>query len=311
VIRQTFDVYGLRVRSTLALPAPALADVGDVDAEIITRPASYFSSVHRAHGLATEPAPWFNHARLPDGSEYLRWSGLFEFLVAADGRRIDCRPLARAAREPFQTYLLSQVLSFALLKQGIEPLHATTVVRDGQAIGFVGDCGAGKSTLGAAFLAAGHALLTDDLLVLKADGKRFLAYPGPPRVKLFPETAERLLGKYARGTPMNTLTPKLIIPLDGQAASQPAILKALYLLPAPTGRQPRSITLRPLSPRRAFLELLRNTFNAIVVDAPRLERQLDQTARLVTRVPIKSLSYPRSLALLPAVRDAIESDLAA
>ncbi|MFB3074256.1 MAG: hypothetical protein ACE1Z6_03640, partial [Candidatus Methylomirabilales bacterium] len=110
---------------------------------------------------------WFQHLRLPDGSDYLRWSGLFEFLVSADGRRIACRELECASPESFQTYLIGQVLSFALVKRGIEPLHSTTVVIDGKAVAFLGDSGYGKSSLGAAFLQAGYPLLTDDLLVLK------------------------------------------------------------------------------------------------------------------------------------------------
>ena len=59
------------------------------------------------------------------------------------------------------------MLSFSLLSLGYEPLHATAVVVDGEAVAFLGDCGYGKSTLGAAFLARGFPLLTDDVLALE------------------------------------------------------------------------------------------------------------------------------------------------
>lgn len=313
--RRSYRVYGLRLTSVLPLPCPNARSRGRPDVEVVTGRASVFSRVHRAIAGPPNHSSWFRHAPLADGSHYLRWSGLFEFLILADGRRILCRPLGGASGlEAFQTYLLTQVLSFAMLKHGLEPLHSTAVVIDGGAVAFVGDCGYGKSSLGAAFLQAGCPLLTDDLLVLKEERRGFVGHPGPPRIKLFPEIAARLLGEWTTGTPMNTLTPKLVIPLpDDKICWRGAPpLKAIFVLEPPSTR-PRSdgITIRSLSPRRAFLEILKNTFNLMVVEPARLERQFDLAWRLARRVPVKSLSYPRALERLPAVREAIQSHLAA
>lgn len=303
-----YRVYGASIRSPWRLPCPAQR--GPALAEVELR---------QARGpLLTGAAPaapdWFHYRRLPDGEEYVRWTGLFEFLVAPDGRRIACRPLDGVSREAFHTYLLAQVLSFALLKQGIEPLHATAVVVRGRAVAFLGDCGRGKSSLGAAFLRAGHALLTDDLLVARLEGRCVVAYPGPSRIKLYPGTAWRLLGARAGGAPMNPFTAKRVIPLprDGAgAAPGPVPLGAIYVLapPARRGRR-RPIAVRRLSARRACLALLRHTFNPVVEAPGRLRRQLALAARLARRVPVKSLSFPRGLAALDAVRQAIEADLA-
>src|SRR5213593_346883 len=164
------------------------------DVEITRGRAAAFAAVRRTLHPRLDGRRWFEDRMLSDRRRYLRWRGLFEFLVAADGRRIVARPLPGLARMPraFETYLLGQVLSFALIARGLEPLHATAVVVvGGGAVGFLGDCGRGKSTLGAAFLRAGHALLTDDLLVLRAAGYGFRAAPGPPRIKLFAEPAAR------------------------------------------------------------------------------------------------------------------------
>ncbi len=311
----TYEVYGLRVRSALPLPCSREPSPGPVDAEVVNGSASFFSDVCRTIGTKPDNARWFQHARHADGSHYLRWTGLFEFLVAADGRRIACRSLDGAALEAFQTYLLGQVLSFALLKQGIESLHSTAVVIDGKAVGFVGDCGYGKSSLGAAFLQAGHQLLTDDLLVVKEIGEEFVGCPGPPRIKLFPEMARRLLGERVTGTSMNALTPKLVIPLGEEktrVCQGVSPLKAIYVLNPPTDGARRSrVTIHRLFPRQAFAELLKATFNAMVVEPARLGRQFEVTARLAGIVPVKSLAFPRTLEGLPRVREAIRSDLAA
>lgn len=310
-----YRVYGLTVVSDLPLPCPEAGDGEPPEVELRLGPAAFFREASGALAGGDCGDDWFRHRRLADGSDYLRWSDLFEFLVSADGRRIACRPLARASAEAFQTYLLGQVLSFGLVKLGVEPLHATAAVIHGGAVGLLGECGYGKSSLGAAFLAAGDPLLTDDLLVAEPDGQGFVAHPGPPRIKLFPEVAARFLGERAAGTPMNDLTPKLVIPIDGGDplfCDRPVPLRAIYVLgpPAPGGPGQR-VRIRRVSGRRAVIELLRGTFNTVVAEPARLARQLDLAARLAGAVPVSILAFPRALTRLPEVREAIRSDLAA
>ena len=111
---------------------------------------------------------------------------------------------------------------------------------------------------------------------------------------------------------MSPRSSKLIVPLEpDQACARAAPLKALYVLAPPAdGPQRQKVTIRRASSRRGFVELLRHTFNRAMTDANRLERQFLWCARLASRVPIKLLSYPRTLSALPAVRRAILADLA-
>jgi hypothetical protein len=312
------DLYGLRLRSALPLPRTrggtktwCRGARRSADVAIVRGSVAQFAATRRVLDPPLDPTRWFEDRVLAGGSRYLRWSGLFEFVVAADGRRIAARRLARAAAMPraFETYLLGQVLSFALIAHGLEPLHATAVVVGNGAVGFLGDCGQGKSTLGAAFVRAGHALLTDDLLVLRSNAGGFRAAAGPPRLKLFSEPARRVLGPRAQGTPMNGRGSKLVFPLSAGGARGAAPLRALYVLQP--GRARRGVVIRALSPRRAFVALTRNTFNACVLDAARLARQFDLAARVAAAVPVKTLAYPRGLHRLAAVRAAVEADLSA
>ena len=308
---RVYDVYGLCVKSHFPLPCPELARPGPEVVELFRGSTSLFSSLRQDAKINEGPEKWFQHVRLADGSTYLRWTGHFEFLVSDDGHWIACRPLNGTSTEALHTYLLGQVLSFALLKLGIEPLHCTVAVVDDGAVGFMGDCGYGKSSLGAAFLHAGHSLLTDDLLVAKEVHNGFLAYPGIPRIKLFRGVGRRFLRERVTGTRMNNLTRKLILPLDSEKSCRvPVPLRAIYVLGRPPA-EPRSnrITIRPLSQRRALLAVLKNTFNNVVVDTERLKCQFIRATRIVSRVPIRLLSYPRRLTLLPEVREAILSDL--
>ncbi|MFI5208205.1 MAG: hypothetical protein ACHQX4_09320 [Gemmatimonadales bacterium] len=250
---------------------------------------------------------WFLYHRLEDRSTYLRWTNLFEFLVSADGRLIEYRPLARATHESFTTYLLGQVLSFSLLALGEEPLHATAIVARGRAIAFLGDGGSGKSTLGAAFLRLGYELLTDDLLALEPRGTGMSAHPGIPRIKLFPRVARAVLGQDG-GPTLNNGTSKQILPLASQrTCGRQVPLAALYVLSNPRAAS-RRIRIEPLRRGEALRAVIGHSFNTIVVDRDRLANQFVLGNRLIERVPVKRLTYPRSLAALPAVCDAVLRD---
>jgi hypothetical protein len=305
-------MYGLRITSWL--PLPEVSAEGPVVAEVEIREGSsaIFSEAMREVAKRGVDSKFSCDIFLPDGSTYARWSGLFDFLISGDGRTVYARPLGNTSSEVLQTYLLGQVLSFVLLKVGIEPLHASSVVIKKTAVAFMGDCGFGKSTLAAAFLDSGYPLLTDDLLVLRPEERGFFACAGVPRIKLFPENAKNVLGPGMHGTPMNHLTRKLIIPLRKIQVHNCAVpLAAIYALAAPDRCAKRnSVQIRTLSPRRAFVELTRNTFNSVVRDPGRLQRHFAHVSALATRVPVKLISYPRKPELLPAVRDAILADLA-
>lgn len=239
----------------------------------------------------------------------MRWSGLFEFLISPDARTIEYLPLGPATDESLTTYLLGQVLSFSLLSRGTEPLHATAVVVDGEAVAFLGDCGYGKSTLGAAFLARGFPILTDDVLALEARGGRWFVHAGPPRLKLFPSVAHKLLAR-ADGGQLNAGTSKLVLPLTGkEASSRPIPLTALYVLPGP-GRRPARIGITSLQGQKAFLEIIRASFNLIRVDRARLTHQFAIASRLARDVPLRRLVYPRRMSALPDVCTAVIGDTA-
>jgi len=196
---------------------------------------------------------------------------------------------------------------------GIESLHGTVVVVGGEAVAFVGDCGYGKSTLGAAMLAKGFPVLTDDLIALRETDAGCLVQPGVPRIKLFPSVARRVFPRRSRGTPMNPGTPKLVLPLSThETGGRPMPLKAIYVLSPPRKRRSTSSSrpqVRALTGRKAFLEVVRAAFNLLVLREERLAGQFRFANSLAARVPIRQLSYARDLSQLSAVCEAVLGDL--
>ncbi len=309
--RHRYCAYGVAITSDtpLALPEYAHGSLGSV--ECLSAPASFFRDIADGVPLRSHPDSWYRHASFPDGSTYVQWDGVGEFVVSAGGRRIRCRRDAAASNESFQVYLLGQALSFALVEQRLEPLHATAVLVDGEAVAFLGSNAFGKSTLAASFLDVGCRLITDDLLVLRMSDVDSFAYPGPPRIKLFAQAASRLFPQRSDAGPMNHGTDKIILPLDaGQTCTEPARLRVIYVLAAPRDTcRLDAVSVTRLSPREAFVALVTGTFNRRLVNADRLEHQFGIMATVAERVPLKRLAYGRALERLHDVRRAVFADV--
>ena len=306
-----YAAYGVSIRTDMELPLPRGQSPALLELQIRGETGAIPPSTRQTIEMLQNPFSAFDFGFLPEGSSYVGMQNVGEFLISNDGCSITGYRLPTASSESFYVYLLGQALSFALVKNGIEPLHATVVVIQGKAVAFLGDCGFGKSTLAAEFLRAGHGLLTDDLLVLRETGQQMLAYPGPPRIKLFPELAQRFLPDAASGVPMNPDTRKLVIPLNQDRACGTGVpLAAFYALASPDKMAAeRNIRITALSPREAFLRILASAFNILILHAPRLRRHFEATEALANSITVKELSYPRTLECLPMVREAILSDL--
>ena len=114
----TYHLYGIRLKSNWPLPFAYPDETVSTRAavELLEAPESLWREVSKEIGDA-HGGDWFRQAHLGDGSSYLRWRGLFEFLITPEGHRILARRLEEGSWEAFATYLLGQVLSFALLQQ--------------------------------------------------------------------------------------------------------------------------------------------------------------------------------------------------
>jgi len=107
-------------------------------------------------------------------------------------------------------------------------------------------------------------------------------------------------------------TDKRILPIEEhRRQGRPGALDAIYALAAPRDacRTP-CVKVESLSPREAFLELLKGTFNRRLTNQPRLARQFGFAARMTDLVAVKKLTYPRAIDRLPEVREAVRADRA-
>jgi hypothetical protein len=100
-----------------------------------------------------------------------------DHLLSLDGRQLRCGPPGPAV-DGWQRLLIAQVLPFAALLQGLEIFHASGVVREGEAIAFLGPSRAGKTSLALELCDRGAGFLADDVLALEPQAEGLLAHPG-------------------------------------------------------------------------------------------------------------------------------------
>lgn len=181
---EAFDyfAFGLRIRSELRLPELVAAQFDHADLEIVVGSTGRPFPV-RADGVRFDfAAPLY----------YLGWPEVAAFLIEGTGRiTVEPAPEVEPKLLPFP--LLGPVMALLLHLRHMLVLHASAVeIGDGSAT-FLGDKGAGKSTTAAAFVQAGHRLVTDDLLAITFDDPRApLVEPGFPQLKLSAEAGAAL-----------------------------------------------------------------------------------------------------------------------
>ena len=249
------------------------------------------------------------------GGQYLwRYPDLGEFTIAADGSTV-LWDAADAQAPDMAAALAGPVIGFALQLQGRTSLHGSAVVVDGHAIGLIAPSGHGKSTLAAALLDRGAALLTDDVLMLRAGGDAVRALPGPSCMKLWPDALDGVVGLADwEALPRHaSWLEKRVLRVDARPAagrvpgarSSAQPLGALFVLWPSTADSPIERT--RLRGRDALMALVANGYNAhlLALEPRLLAVQLDLFRTLVRDVPVSVLRYPRSFARIAGVADAV------
>jgi hypothetical protein len=241
----------------------------------------------------------------------LRFGERLLFSLGSD--EIDCHFTPSVQTEDIEIYLLGAVLAYWLERQGLPCIHASAVVTPDGAIGFLAGNGGGKSTLAAFLVRAGLPLLTDDVLAIDRREDGYYGRASYPQMRFWPREAELFSGRAEGHDRVHPDLPKLRVPIGeaGFGAFHPraAPLRALYLPERRPASEAASIEIRPVAPRDAAIELLRNSFVSHLVEAaPWARDRLARLASIAAEVPMRRLIYPSGFERLPEVCDAILRD---
>ena len=298
---QMYNLYGLRVHSEIALPAPiarndgqpydlhirwgeckAISDgapAGEILAKLLLHDGRGYTLVDSGRGYAL----------------YFHQTG--EFRIDYDVRSV-CVHLAPGIDPDIAALLVAgNVMACVLTLAGEFVLHASAVEIGGSALAFLGGSGMGKSSLAALLCTNGARFVTDDLLRLQPDGKGWRCFPGTGQLRLR-KSAAALIEKFPLTIRDATPDDRVAVKLDDDP-SMP--LLGVIVIPR-LSRSARALKLERIPPSKALLYLIAYLRIQETTRKEQRQRQLDFLGRIVANVPIFEaiipwgLPFPRKLA---------------
>lgn len=307
-----YEAFGLGIGSNRPLPGLRQAAAGRPDV-----------SVEFVEDRAPEPDPRAPETmasmgsgsirRCDDGARVLRFAShrgesAWSMRVSGDGRDIEVSWRGPIELPDITAFVEVTGLSTVLALRGVPLLHGCAVDMGDAAFLVLGEGGAGKSTLAAAAVAGGRALLSDDIAALDGDGPAVRVRPGGCRLRMNADTARALgwdPGRLARVFKTAALPPKLSAPLstaDGSLSAGARRVAAVFVLGE---RRTGPVRIDRLAPAAALPLVLGNTFGDRLMDARERARLLPFWTRLAREVPVHAVAPPDGLEAAPSVVEAL------
>ena len=256
--------------------------------------------------------PWLNLAKI-DGDYLLRFSELADFIVSNDGSKVKFMPIQPVPEETIQHLLLDQVIPLVINLRGGEALHASAILTSGGVVAFAGPAGSGKSTLAGSFVKLGCPFISDDCLRLKERDQNIYAIPAYPGFRLWEDAEKFLFGGNGNHESVAHYTSKLRVSVERKPdtySEEPQPFLRLYeIVHSPETERNSDIVIKKLSTRESFITLVRSAFRLDITDRSMLTRQFGFLKRVVSKISVRQLSFPREFRLLPLVCDSILADL--
>ena len=289
-----YNLYGLRVLSEVPLPAPTAPDDSP--------PYDWHVRWGERRPVAADaPAGQILARSVHDGGEgktivdngsgyTYRFHHTADFLIDRDLRSVRVH-LAPHVRPDFASLLIVGNVMTIIFTLGGEPvLHASAVEVGGSALAFLGDSGAGKSSLAALLCAGGGRFVTDDLLRLRPDGGGWLCYPGAGELRLRRHAAA-LTANFPAPALGTTADDRISVRVDADC-SMPHL--GAIVVPH-LSRSCDALKVERVPQAQALLYLMAYTRMKEPTRGERLRRRLDWLGRVAARVPLFEAKIPWGL----------------
>ena len=284
-----YCAYGLNIGSELRLPELATADAGG-DVTIRLDPnARGLSQVSMVSG-------WLKLTR-QEALLSLKKVGSFRI---HSGRDVIITVEPTIDESLIRLYLLGVVMGALLYQRGKLVLHASSVEFDGYAVAFLANSGWGKSSIAAALLARGHAVLADDVTAVNLGAGRATVFPGIPLLKVNVDVSLSLGIDPKSLVFLHSTEIKRGLHVPQRNPMVPLALARIYVLAVDS-----DLKIKPLPPQEAMLELVRHTYPTRLLH-PGDAIHFQQCAQLLRQVPIFSLSRSESLSALSDLARLVE-----
>lgn len=289
-----YTAYGLTIESSVPLPElPVAGDEHDgAEADV--------TFYHEA--LGTPPAPG-STAELPRSEQVTIAWGDYVTLRLRHGRACAFDFSSALREDMLRRYLLGPGLGILLHQRGLLVLHASAVNVAGEAVLFIGEKGAGKSTTAAGLLSRGHTLLSDDVVAIDLqDPARPVVLPAYAQLRLWPDSAAAVEAPMDDLVEYNPRLDKRLWSVHDQFGAEPVPLREINVLGIGTPGASEA-----LSGNAALTELITHLY------APRFAGpsvmtsvHLQACSALLGSGLVRRLSRSDAIDELPTLLDAIE-----
>jgi hypothetical protein len=308
------SIYGLGVVANSTIPGVPSAKIANSDIRISFGALPQWVSEARMETVYVADyndecgAPVLRVSRALDGNSYrFCYSDRTEFLIDQNGTEIWARWPEPLTIEDTTTYLLGPIMGFVLLLRGLVCLHASAIAIGDKAIALAGPAGAGKSTTAAAFAERGYNVLAEDVVTLDDRADHFLVRPAYPCIRLWPASVEAL---YGSATHLPRLTPnwdKCYLDLADRFHQQPLPLAAIYQINLRSD-DPHAPFVEPLDRAEGLMSLVANTYATKLMDKHMRAREFELLTRVLSNVPLRSVTPHTDPARISELCDRILSD---
>ena len=299
---QSYGVYGLHLRSSVALPFNRLPNTADTNAADVT---IRLGTVPRE--LPTAPGPCRRRAlwEARRGAFLMKYEGVARYLVT-NGRDVLVEPWG-GSDDDIACIFAGSPLTALLQQRGMATFHAAAVqTADGAAL-LLGDSGDGKSSLAAALVERGYALVADDVAAVVVRGNLATALPGFTNLRLWKATLDKMgVAHRARSRVRGTLE-KYWVPAAHFCSESLPVSAALVLTP----QNRPDIRIESMAPGQAFRMLDRHAHRRHLMDAMGQRPAHFRAATAIARdLPVMRVERPNFPFLLEELADHVVAHLA-
>ena len=293
-----YGAYGLRIRSALALPFfDPLPDAGSADVTV------HLGAVPRTLPGAGCPVRTDTWQARP-GTFLMQVEGIARYLIA-DGREVRIDPLGGDHADIAS--FLAGFWIVLLQQRGVVPLHAAAVHTTAGALLLIGRSGDGKSSLAAALVERGHALLADDVCGLALRDGRVMALPSFASLRLWKETLKQMGAPLKVRSRVRPGVEKFWVEASSACTQALPVCAAVVLKPS---HHP-GIRTAPVSQSDAFGLLCEHTHRKRVLRAMgQRPAHFRVVAAMARQVPMLRAWRPHQPFLLEELADHVEARVA-
>jgi hypothetical protein len=278
-----YQAFGLNIKSEFSLPELFKAEnLGNIDVVIERK------------DLSNQWNNWAEAGKnyITRGSEVLFQVPNTSLFSIQEGSRIAVSPMNAASEDKIRLYLLGTCMAILLMQRKFIPLHGSAVAINGKAYAFVGERGAGKSTIASAFIKDGYKLLTDDIISVtnQKDNEPYVI-PSYPQQKLWQESLKEFGLEFEGFKPLFDRETKYAVPVEKEFHSEPLPLAGVFeLIKVP---EVENISIKPIEGLGRLHILYAHTFRQFLLNRIGIrEWHFHTTALFAQKLDIYQMKRP-------------------